>query len=127
MPRKGNKKRVVDSPLVMIGDIVALEGDVDTEVRVYGQVAIPQSVDIVVPFHTEPNTASADDYIEVENGELVIGAGDLVGYASITILGDQEVEGYESFRIVFGEPAPSWVRLQNDPLIRHVVIFDDDV
>lgn len=126
MAGKGRKKRkVVMDPLVMIGDMMVLEQDVDTEVKIYGQVASPLPFDITVPWHTEPGTASVQDYVE-SSGSLLIKAGDLIGHFSLVILGDNEIEGYESFKIVFGDPTPESVRLQDDPCIRYVIIYDDD-
>jgi len=125
MPPKNRKRKVRSYPLVMIGDTMALEGDTDREVRVYAQIAWTVPFDITIPWRTEPGTATAADYVD-DAGVLVIPAGEKVGWASLTVRGDNDIEGYESFRIVFGTPSPTGVLLQHDPLVRYVVIWDDD-
>jgi hypothetical protein len=60
----------------------------------------PSNDKVVVVYRTEGITAKPDaDYLEVEQAELVIHPGEIVGYATVTLVPDCEKEEDERFAV----------------------------
>ena len=78
----------IQLPVVRIGDATTPEGGVgETPATLTVTLDRPWTADITVPWTTEPQTASQDDFLAAA-GDLTIPAGQVSGQITVHVLGD---------------------------------------
>ena len=95
-------------PCVSIASVnpeISLEGDVGTESRVTVGVRLEQamSTPVRVSYRTIDGTAIAGQDYRAVSGQLLFAPGELAKSVELTLLGDADCEGDESFQLILAE------------------------
>jgi hypothetical protein len=115
-----------DEPVVTVAQADAYEGDAGTTALTFTVTAsAPATTEIVFEYGTIDDTATiADgDYVPV-SGEAVIPVGQRSTQISISVNGDQRVEGEERLRLQFSAPAGDVARLATEEVYGYII--EDD-
>ncbi len=105
---------------------VVLNGLVDeTDVNVTVTLSRPHDETVSVSYVTEDGTATTadEDYLPA-SGTLVFSPGTVTQTISVTVLGDTEIEGDESFGLVLSGARNAWIE---DELGRVTIVEDDSL
>lgn len=120
-------------PALSVDDVQVEEGDLGTTTAVF-VVRLDQAVgnEATVDFHTEDGTAIAGDDFEEYFGSLVFSPGETEELVEVTIWGDSEYEGAETFELVLTSPTGATLEddravgtITNDDPCEGCEIFDD--
>ncbi|MAW85991.1 MAG: hypothetical protein CMJ42_05615 [Phyllobacteriaceae bacterium] len=115
-------------PTVNVRDVSVIEGSSgSTSARFLVSLDRPATSDVTIRYYTQDHTAwsEQDDFFSTA-GTLVIPAGSQSGYVSVTVYGDNRIEGDEDFQLVIWD-VDNAVMSDNAPaLIATGTIVSDD-
>ncbi len=94
-----------DTAIATIGDATRVEGDSGTA-TMYFQITLsnPSTQQVTVQYYTSPGTAQAGSDYEHKSGVLIFEPGDTTISVAITINGDEDFEGSETFLVILHNP-----------------------
>jgi hypothetical protein len=112
-------------PAITIAPAEVVEGDSGTTgMAVQVSLSHPSAFEVTVEFATSDGTATAGLDYEATSGTVTFAPGEVAAQITVTVYGDESVEGDETFQVVLSNPVGATIAPGGGQAV--VTIVDDD-